>query len=295
MLHRSKSPGRSGACSWKPRAYPIIIPFAFWHIPAPHSTVCPYSSPSTDQGHHSILYPQLPDHLTLHHHCTIAPSNLLFPTTITCCCSFSYNIEQSKLLWLRFNQEHCVLPNSMGLWMLPMLGIILVILASPSFHLLEVHKVCSNFARIHMLLLLLLDPSQTFSLHNCQPQQEDIQVALLPGQVDSIVCAEIPDRHISIPLSPKSWYIDPVVHMKIPMLFALMIRANAQREFLSHSLRKQWWLLMDIQCIATTTQVSMRLWARPNPLTITGLSLIISVAAMNALSIWGSVSLCSYH
>ena len=49
-------------------------------------------------------------------------------------------------------KEHCVLP---------MLGIILGILASPLFCLqaiLEVHEACSNFARIHMLLLLLLGP-----------------------------------------------------------------------------------------------------------------------------------------
>src|SRR5258706_6036893 len=55
----------------------------------------------------------------------------------------------------------------MGLWMLPMQGIILVMLASPSSCLqatLGVHGVCSNFARILMPLLLPLGPSQTFSL-----------------------------------------------------------------------------------------------------------------------------------
>ena len=64
-------------------------------------------------------------------------------------------------------KESFVLPNSMGLWMLPMLGIILVMLASPSFCLQatsEVHRAWSKFARIHMPLLLPLDPSQTFSL-----------------------------------------------------------------------------------------------------------------------------------
>src|ERR1700749_1700071 len=55
----------------------------------------------------------------------------------------------------------------MGLWMLPMLGIILVMLANLSFSLppiLEVHAACSNFARIHMQLLLHLGLSQISSL-----------------------------------------------------------------------------------------------------------------------------------
>src|SRR5258706_16216437 len=64
-------------------------------------------------------------------------------------------------------KESFVLPNSMGLWMLPMLGIISVMLASTSSCLqatLVVHGACSNSARIHMPLLLPLAPSQTFLL-----------------------------------------------------------------------------------------------------------------------------------
>ena len=48
-----------------------------------------------------------------------------------------------------------------------MLGTILVMFANPSSCLqatLEVHRACSNFARIHMPLLLPLGPSQTFLL-----------------------------------------------------------------------------------------------------------------------------------
>ena len=88
--------------------------------------------------------------------------------------------SSSNLLWMHghalsslgyhdsdITKESFMLPNSMGLWMLPMLGIILVMLASPSFCLqatLEVHRACFNFARIHILLLLPLCPSQTFLL-----------------------------------------------------------------------------------------------------------------------------------
>src|SRR5258706_12018641 len=86
----------------------------------------------------------------------------------------------SNLLWIHghtlsrvgyhgsdITKESFVLPNSMGLWMLPMLGIISVMLASPSSCLqatLAVHGACSNSARIHMPLLLPLGPSQTFLL-----------------------------------------------------------------------------------------------------------------------------------
>jgi len=73
--------------------------------------------------------------------------------------------------------------------------------------------------------------------------------------------------------------------------------ANAQRDFLSHSLRRQSWLLMGIQPITAATEVLMLmgfvLGVRSVPLTITGLSLIItiSVATMNATSMWKSAYL----
>src|SRR5258706_546904 len=86
----------------------------------------------------------------------------------------------SNLLWIHghalsrvgyhgsdITKESFALPSSMGLWMLPMLGIISVMLASPSSCLqatLAVHGACSNSARIHMPLLLPLGPSQTFLL-----------------------------------------------------------------------------------------------------------------------------------
>ena len=103
--------------------------------------------------------------------------------------------SSSNLLWMHghtlrsvgyhgsdISKESFMLPNSMGLWMLPMLGIILVMLASPSFYLqaaLEVHRACSNFARTHML------KPDLFITATANPQWEDSQVAVLPGQIRS--------------------------------------------------------------------------------------------------------------
>ena len=77
----------TGICLVKLITYLMIVSFPFWHILTPHSTICPYSSPSHRWQHqsHPYILKFFLCHLIHYNHCTLW-SPFPHPITSCCCC-----------------------------------------------------------------------------------------------------------------------------------------------------------------------------------------------------------------